>query len=179
MVRMFAKVPGDRCSIPGWVIPKTQKLVLDASLLNSFRTWIKSKWSNPGKGVAPSPTPRCGSYCKVSLWTTLDYCWPTYIYDNVQGMLENLLTKILSMIWQFWCLKEIYFQNGINMNSLIWNSFTNLLNLYTQLTITEIIIETIIVWSMKKISVCFLLECIYVKSIENNEICAKKILCLI
>ena len=30
------------------------------------------KWSNPGNGVAPSPTPRCSSYWKWSLWVTLD-----------------------------------------------------------------------------------------------------------
>ena len=35
MVRVFANGPGDLGSIPGWVIPKTQKMVLDASLLNT------------------------------------------------------------------------------------------------------------------------------------------------
>ena len=35
MVRVFANGPGDLGSIPGRVIPKTQKMVLDASLLNS------------------------------------------------------------------------------------------------------------------------------------------------
>ena len=32
---MFATGPGDRGSIPGRVIPKTQKMVLDAALLNT------------------------------------------------------------------------------------------------------------------------------------------------
>ena len=32
---VFANDPGDRCSIPGLVIPKTQKMILDASLLNT------------------------------------------------------------------------------------------------------------------------------------------------
>ena len=31
------------------------------------------KWSNPGKGVAPSPIPRCSSYRKRSLLVALDY----------------------------------------------------------------------------------------------------------
>ena len=35
MGRLFAISPGDRGSIPGRVIPKTQKMVLDASLLNT------------------------------------------------------------------------------------------------------------------------------------------------
>ena len=34
-VRVFAKGPGDRGSITGRVILKTQKIVLDSSLLNS------------------------------------------------------------------------------------------------------------------------------------------------
>ena len=37
--------PGDRGSIPGQVIPKTQKMVLDATLLNAqhYKVRIKSK----------------------------------------------------------------------------------------------------------------------------------------
>ena len=35
MIRVFANGPGDLGSTPGWVIPKTQKMVLDASLLNT------------------------------------------------------------------------------------------------------------------------------------------------
>ena len=44
-VRMFANRPGDLGSIPGRVIPKTQKMVLDASLLNTqhYKVRIKGK----------------------------------------------------------------------------------------------------------------------------------------
>ena len=31
------------------------------------------KWSNPGKGIAPSPTLRCSSYWKGNLRVALDY----------------------------------------------------------------------------------------------------------
>ena len=34
-VKVFANGPGDLGSIPGRVIPKTQKMVLDASMLNT------------------------------------------------------------------------------------------------------------------------------------------------
>ena len=34
MSRVFANGPGDRDPIPGRVIPKTQKMLLDAALLN-------------------------------------------------------------------------------------------------------------------------------------------------
>ena len=33
--KVFANGPGDQGSIPGRVIPKTQKMVLDAALLNT------------------------------------------------------------------------------------------------------------------------------------------------
>ena len=44
-VRVFANRPGDLGSIPGRVIPKTEKMVLDASLLNTqhYKVRIKGK----------------------------------------------------------------------------------------------------------------------------------------
>ena len=45
MVRVFANGPGDLHSIPGQVIPKTQKMLPDTSLLNTqhYKVWIKGK----------------------------------------------------------------------------------------------------------------------------------------
>ena len=45
MVRVFASDPGDLGSIPGRVIPKTLKMVLDTSLLNiqHYKVRIKGK----------------------------------------------------------------------------------------------------------------------------------------
>ena len=45
MVRVFASGPGDQPSITGRVILKTQKMVLDASLLNTqhYKVRIKGK----------------------------------------------------------------------------------------------------------------------------------------
>ena len=43
MVRVFANAPRDLSSIPGRVIPKTQKMVLDASLLNIQHTKVQIK----------------------------------------------------------------------------------------------------------------------------------------
>ena len=72
-VRVFANGPRDQGSIPGWVIPKTQKwyLMTLCLTLSIIRYGSRVKWSNPGKGVAPFPTPRCSSYCKGSLRFTL------------------------------------------------------------------------------------------------------------
>ena len=57
------------------VIPKTQKMVLDDSLLNTqhYKVRIKGKVEQSREGVAPSPTPWCSSYRKGSLRVTLDY----------------------------------------------------------------------------------------------------------
>ena len=45
MSRVLANGPGDWGSIPGWVIPKIQKMVLDAALLNTqpYKVRIKDK----------------------------------------------------------------------------------------------------------------------------------------
>ena len=45
MVRVFANGPADLGSIPGLVIPETQKMVLDATLFNTqyYKVRIKGK----------------------------------------------------------------------------------------------------------------------------------------
>ena len=62
---VFANGPGDQGSIPGRVIPKTLKMVHDTSLTHIS----KVKWSNPGKGVAPAPTPRVVAIEKRAFWS--------------------------------------------------------------------------------------------------------------
>ena len=66
---VFANSPGDRDSIPDQVIPKTKKwyLMSPCLTLSIIRLGSRVKWSNPGKGVAPSPIPWCCSYWKGSL----------------------------------------------------------------------------------------------------------------
>ena len=63
-IYVHVNAPGNRGSIPGQVIPKTQKIVLDAFLLSTqhYKARINGKWNNPGKRVAPAPIPRCISY---------------------------------------------------------------------------------------------------------------------
>ena len=82
MVWVFANGPGDLGSIPGRVIPKTQKWYLMPPFLtlSIIRYGSRVKWSKPGKRVAPFPTPRCSSYRKGSLRVTLDYGRQLYFY---------------------------------------------------------------------------------------------------
>ena len=58
--RVFTNGPGDRGSIPGRVIPKTLKMVLDISLFNTqhYKVRIKGKVEQSGgRSSPPSPTP--------------------------------------------------------------------------------------------------------------------------
>ena len=41
--KVFTNDPGDQGSIPGWVIPKTQKMVFDAALFNTQHNKVKTK----------------------------------------------------------------------------------------------------------------------------------------
>ena len=76
MARVFAIGPGDLGSIPGRVIPKTQKIVFDASLLNTqhYEVRIKSKVEQSRERSCTLPYP----YSKGSLRVTLDYCRQRY-----------------------------------------------------------------------------------------------------
>ena len=74
MSRVFANDLGNRGSILGQVIPKTQKWYLMplCLALNTIRWESRVKWRNPENGVARSPSSRCSSYWKGSLWVVLD-----------------------------------------------------------------------------------------------------------
>ena len=130
MVRVFTNDPGNLGSIPGWVIPKTQKMVLDAPLLNTqhYKVRIKGKVGNPGKGVAPSPTPWCSSYWKGSLRVTLNDGRQLYfthllwnkrktvnIYVDVLGNIYLCLCEwiskwiCISIVSSMWLLTWVHF----------------------------------------------------------------------
>ena len=93
---MFANGSEDLGSIPGRVIPKTQKWYLMPPCLtfSIIRYRSRVRWSNLGKGVAPSPTPRCSSYLQGSLRVTLDY-------GRQLLYLLLLLLLLLNIPWDF------------------------------------------------------------------------------
>ena len=70
-VRVFANGPGDL----GRVIPKTLKMVLDTTLLNTqhYKVRFKGKVDQSWEWSSALPTPWCSSYRKGSLRVTLDY----------------------------------------------------------------------------------------------------------
>ena len=75
MVKVFANGPGELRSISGRVIPKIQEWYLMPPCLTLciIRYLSRVKWSNPEKGLDPSPTPWWSSYQKESLQITFDY----------------------------------------------------------------------------------------------------------
>ena len=95
-VRVFANGPGDLISIPGRVIPKTQKMVLDASLLNTrhYKVRIKGKVEQSREGVAPSPTTWCSSYRKGSLRVNLDSGRQLYLLIYIYIYIYKLCVDI-------------------------------------------------------------------------------------
>ena len=79
---MFTNDPGDPSSFSSRVIPKTQKwyLIRPCITLSIIRYVSRVKWSNPRKGVALSPTPRCSSYWKWNFRVALDYGRQLYLF---------------------------------------------------------------------------------------------------
>ena len=75
MNSVFPSDPGEQGSIPGRIILKSPKMILDVAIHNTqhWKVRIKLKWINHGKVITPSPTPWCCSYWKRSLRVTFDY----------------------------------------------------------------------------------------------------------
>ena len=64
--------------------------------VRNIRYISRVKWSNPGKGVAPTPTPRCSSYWKGSLLVTLDYGRQLYFFCRHP---VALVSRYCYLIW--------------------------------------------------------------------------------
>ena len=64
MVRVLGNGLGDRGAIPGRVIPKTQKMLLYATLLSTrhYKVRIKGKVEQSRERSSAPPTPRFSSY---------------------------------------------------------------------------------------------------------------------
>ena len=84
MSRVFTNSLRDQGSIPGRIIPKTQKMVLDATLLNTqhYKVRIKGKVEHSRKWSSTFPTPRCSCYLKgshrINIYTDR-ICMTTYV----------------------------------------------------------------------------------------------------
>ena len=78
--------------------------------LSYIRYVSRVKWSNPGKGVAPSPTPQFSSYWKGSLLVALDYARQLYfnrligqvvrVFANGPGDLGSITCRVIPMTFK-------------------------------------------------------------------------------
>ena len=75
--------------------------------LSNIRYVSKIKWSNPGKGVAPSPTPRCSSYWKGSL----------LVAHNYYGFIIELYNLIRKNHKEFLCISDRHFSPIVSLHS--------------------------------------------------------------
>ena len=139
---MFTNGPGDRGSIPGQVIQtwgkkanKQQRYLMSPCFTHSIiRYRSRVKLINPGKGVAPSLTPRCSSYWKESLRVTLDYDYQplTFYIPSINNSDLRLKiykfshSKIILNIWDLFdpgTLKRVL-PLQINVDLGVMNSWT-------------------------------------------------------
>ena len=140
--RVFADGPGDLGSIPGRVIPKTEKMVLDASLLNTqhYMVRIKGKVEQSREGVAPSHTPWCSSYWKWSLWVTVDYSRQLYFYLQyavAYNLFLLFLNIVLYSIYQIFFLSSMDFRRfySVILFLYLFGSFDSVRNKYSQILV--------------------------------------------
>ena len=74
------------------------------------KVWIKDKWNNPGKGVAPSPKPRCSSYWKGSIRITilLIYSYNSHATHRARLLPPHKVHLSLAMVYT-----HAFFSTGI------------------------------------------------------------------
>ena len=80
--RVCANDPGDQGSFQAWVMLKTQKVVLDTSLLNSkyYKVGIKGKVGPSWVMCRALPKPQCSSYWKGNLRVAHEYGRKLYFF---------------------------------------------------------------------------------------------------
>ena len=136
---MFANGPGDQDSIPGRAIPKTQKIVLDASLLNTqhYKLWIKGK-VEPSILCPHQPATRSDNTVSVAQGGTttpgttkqilpLDrvfkyiyiYIYIIYIYIYMPDQLKGEITLYIHLhfLCSLWFLKCVYFRALVSLRA--------------------------------------------------------------
>ena len=91
--------------------------------LSNIKYVSRVKWSNPGEGVVPSPTPRCCSYWKGNLLVTLDYDRQLYLLtDSLHYFLSVNSSNTFKM-------SKDYSKKSLNQN---WNPFLGFIRSFTQ-----------------------------------------------
>ena len=98
MVRVFANGAGDlvQSQLESYQRLKKWYLMLPCLTLSIIRYRSRIKWSNPWKGIVPSPTLWCSSYWKGGLQVILDYGW-LFFYDIRYSY--QIQTICIAIVW--------------------------------------------------------------------------------
>ena len=101
---------GFQSKVESYQILKKWYLIPPCLALSTIRYGSRVKWSNSGKGVAPSPTPWCRSFRKGSFWVTFDYGRQLYLHSLISG--TGAVPSHLGYSFDsFILLPRIYLQN--------------------------------------------------------------------
>ena len=90
--------------------------MLPCLTLSIIRYGSRVKWSNPGKGVAPSPTTWYSSYWKGILQITLDYSRQLYIYVVHSISFQILFLQALKIVVDSWKFSML-------LRCILWDDF--------------------------------------------------------
>ena len=126
-VKVFAKVLGDRGSIAGRVIPKTQKMLPDASLLNikHYKVGIKSKVepSRESSSAFPYIIFLYGfSVDYISVFSSVDYIFVYYFSKLYFCMVLSWLHFCLLLQWImfFMAIQWNIFLGTSSVENILW-----------------------------------------------------------
>ena len=78
--------------------------------LSNIRYVLRVKWSNPGKGVASSPIPRCNSYWKGNVLVALDCGRQQLVFfKTLSDLTQNIMyTSRFCFIITFLCWWNVH-----------------------------------------------------------------------
>ena len=140
MSRMLANGPGDRGSIPGRIIPKTQKMVFDTALLSTqhYKIRIKGKVEQSRKWSSALPDTFGSLSTKVANFTLdLWIHWipiVTVVHDDIDASIQKEVkdSNILLLYWEFgWSKEKIMFILNIEPTKLSFSYNLNWKFLYS------------------------------------------------
>ena len=118
--RVFANGPGDVGSILGCIIPKTLKMVLDTSLLNTqqYKVCIKGKMEQSRERIVPFPTHWCSSYWKGAFWLPSTKVANFTLYYDIRILLW--LKYIIILLLASFChqFEQVFLWSLIDSKSL-------------------------------------------------------------
>ena len=129
-------------------------LIPSCLTLSIIRYGSRVKWNTAGKRVVPSPTPRCSSYWKGTLWVTLNCgCQVDLLYNDIVFKIVLLINSVYQL------LKKK--QTGLNSSVFDWSKIRiKELELFLRMRDKDLsfMISNILYLESREKSFCYLLS---------------------